>query len=103
MSEKFPADEQKKIQKGKRLKEITRECTSASVRQDEILSTINEVSEKEKAFLGPHHILSILVAPVFVKDAFWGFVSCDDCRRERYFSREEECLLRSVRIKSAPP
>jgi signal transduction histidine kinase/DNA-binding response OmpR family regulator len=39
--------------------------------------------------------LSILAIPIFFKDKLWGFVSFDDCHREREFSEEEKNILRS--------
>ncbi|MDR2741982.1 MAG: response regulator [Treponema sp.] len=45
--------------------------------------------------LEPYGIKSILVIPVFLQERFWGFISFDDCRREREFSSTEENILRS--------
>jgi signal transduction histidine kinase/DNA-binding response OmpR family regulator/ABC-type amino acid transport substrate-binding protein len=57
--------------------------------------------EDSRLRMGPYGVKSILVIPVFLQkagetsDYFWGFVSFDDCYRERDFSREEESILRS--------
>jgi signal transduction histidine kinase/DNA-binding response OmpR family regulator/large-conductance mechanosensitive channel len=51
--------------------------------------------EEEQACLRPFNMLSILVIPVFFQETFWGFVSFDDCRRERNFSGDEISILRS--------
>jgi signal transduction histidine kinase/CheY-like chemotaxis protein len=40
-------------------------------------------------------VQSILVAPVFLQQEFWGFVSFDDCTAIREFSENEENILRS--------
>ena len=40
-------------------------------------------------------VKSILAAPVFLQERFWGFVSFEDCQRERTFPEEEESILRS--------
>jgi signal transduction histidine kinase/DNA-binding response OmpR family regulator len=53
------------------------------------------LSENERERLRPYGILSILVIPVFLQDIFWGFVSFDDCRKEREFPKTEEAILRS--------
>jgi signal transduction histidine kinase/CheY-like chemotaxis protein/ABC-type amino acid transport substrate-binding protein len=53
------------------------------------------LSPVEKERLAPYGIKSILVIPVFLQDKFWGFVSFDDCTREREFSKDEEGILRS--------
>jgi signal transduction histidine kinase/DNA-binding response OmpR family regulator len=52
-------------------------------------------STGEKARLEPFGIRSLLVIPAFLEGRYWGFVSFDDCHREREFSREEEDMLRS--------
>ncbi|MDR1127978.1 MAG: response regulator [Treponema sp.] len=56
---------------------------------------VRGLSETEQERLLPYGILSILVIPVFLQDYFWGFVSFDDCRREREFPETEEAILRS--------
>ncbi|MDR1320826.1 MAG: response regulator [Gracilibacteraceae bacterium] len=53
------------------------------------------LSPTERERLAPYGILSILVIPVILQDKFWGFVSYDDCLRERDFSEDEESILRS--------
>jgi hemerythrin-like metal-binding protein len=56
---------------------------------------LSSLSRVEQERLGPYGIKSILVVPVFLQDTFWGFVSFDDCRKEREFSKDEEGILRS--------
>jgi signal transduction histidine kinase/DNA-binding response OmpR family regulator len=51
------------------------------------------VFEQER--LRPYGVRSILVVPLFLQDSFWGFVSFDDCRKERDFPEEEVGILRS--------
>ncbi|MDR2159404.1 MAG: response regulator, partial [Treponema sp.] len=53
------------------------------------------LSPVERERLAPYDIKSILVTPVFLQESFWGFVSFDDCTRERRFSKDEEGILRS--------
>jgi signal transduction histidine kinase/DNA-binding response OmpR family regulator len=52
-------------------------------------------SESDRLRLEPYRIKSILIVPVFLKDTFWGFVSFDDCHKERSFPEGEEGILRS--------
>jgi diguanylate cyclase (GGDEF)-like protein len=40
--------------------------------------------------------LSVLIAPIFIKNQFWGFVGFDDCHNERIFSDKEEMILVSA-------
>ncbi len=57
---------------------------------------VRELSDKEQAMLVPQHILSILVAPIFIRGEFWGFIGFDDCHIERRFYGSEEATLRSA-------
>ena len=56
------------------------------------------LSQDEQMMLGPYGIKSILVLPVDIEECFWGFVSFDDCRRERVFAEEEVNILRSASL-----
>jgi signal transduction histidine kinase/DNA-binding response OmpR family regulator len=56
---------------------------------------VYSLSPVEQERLAPYGIKSILVIPVFLQEVFWGFVSFDDCTRERRFSKDEEGILRS--------
>jgi signal transduction histidine kinase/DNA-binding response OmpR family regulator/PAS domain-containing protein len=50
---------------------------------------------EELARLSPYGIVSILVIPVFLQNTFWGFVSFDDRRNERLFSKDDVDILQS--------
>jgi signal transduction histidine kinase/CheY-like chemotaxis protein/HPt (histidine-containing phosphotransfer) domain-containing protein len=56
---------------------------------------INSLNPELRSLLASYEVKSILVIPLFLQDQSWGFVSFDDCRRERYFSDMEENMLRS--------
>ncbi|MDR0444188.1 MAG: PAS domain-containing protein, partial [Treponema sp.] len=58
-------------------------------------SLLRDMSTKEQAIFSPQGILSIIVAPIFIKNKFWGIVGFDDCHSERIFMKEEESILRS--------
>jgi signal transduction histidine kinase/CheY-like chemotaxis protein len=60
-----------------------------------ISGPVRGLSATEQKRLTPYGILSILVIPVFLQDDFWGFVSFDDCKKEREFPEAEEGILRS--------
>ena len=60
----------------------------------EVLSGIvREFPERERKVLENQGIKSILLAPVFIDDGFWGFIGFDDCYNERIWSPIEEKLL----------
>jgi len=61
-----------------------------------INALVRKMSSPEQAQLSSQGIISILVAPVFLHDKFWGFVGFDDCRKERIFAENEELILRSA-------
>jgi signal transduction histidine kinase/CheY-like chemotaxis protein len=56
---------------------------------------LRNMPEQTRERLTPYGIQSILVIPVFMLNEFWGFVSFDDCHRERDFSLGEKSILRS--------
>ena len=53
------------------------------------------LSQTEKDVLGPYGVVSLLVIPVFIQSAFWGFISFDDCHSERTFNDNEVNILQS--------
>jgi signal transduction histidine kinase/DNA-binding response OmpR family regulator len=61
-----------------------------------INSIVKNMSPGSQAQLSPQGILSIFIAPIFLRDNFWGFIGFDDCRKERVFSDNEELILRSA-------
>jgi signal transduction histidine kinase/DNA-binding response OmpR family regulator len=63
-----------------------KECISGPIRR---------LSATEQERLTGYGIMSILVLPVFLQDRFWGFVSFDDCRKEREFPDTEKGILHS--------
>ncbi|MDR1674306.1 MAG: diguanylate cyclase [Oscillospiraceae bacterium] len=65
---------------------------------DNINSPVSNLSKFEQELLMPLNIKSILVIPLFLQDDFWGFISFEDCTKERRFSKEEIRILRSAGI-----
>jgi GAF domain-containing protein len=60
-----------------------------------IKGPVSDLSREEQERLAPYGIRSILVVPLFLQDSFWGFVSFDDCRKDREFPEAEIGILRS--------
>ena len=56
---------------------------------------VSAMTEQERELLEPQGILSVLIAPVFIKGEFWGFVGFDDCSNERVFNKEVVSVLLS--------
>jgi signal transduction histidine kinase/DNA-binding response OmpR family regulator len=56
---------------------------------------ISSLDDKEQLRFMDYDICSLLSIPVFLQNAFWGFVSFDDSRNERVFSDDEVSILRS--------
>ena len=55
-----------------------------------------DMSPKVQAYLASQGILSILVVPIIIKDQFWGIIGFDDCTVGRFFSENDEIILRSA-------
>jgi signal transduction histidine kinase/CheY-like chemotaxis protein len=60
-----------------------------------ISGPVSGLPREERECLKPFNMSSILVIPVFFQEIFWGFVSFDDCKKERNFSGDEISILRS--------
>ncbi len=56
-------------------------------------SGFSETAEKTLAAYGT---MSLWVFPLFLHGRLWGFISFDDCRRERAFTENEESILLSA-------
>ncbi|MCL2010750.1 MAG: cache domain-containing protein [Synergistaceae bacterium] len=57
--------------------------------------TLDDLPSKERLHLAQYNIKSLLAVPIFLKEEFWGFVSFDDCHRQRVFPEGEVNILRS--------
>jgi signal transduction histidine kinase/PAS domain-containing protein len=58
-----------------------------------IAGNIREFPAVEREALEQQGIVSIMVTPVFIDKAFWGFIGFDDCRKEREWPVTEERIL----------
>jgi len=64
---------------------------------DEIIKGyVNEFPEGEQEMLAPQGIQSILIVPIFVDCAWWGFIGFDDCISERDWTPAEVDALRAA-------
>ena len=57
---------------------------------------VRNMPQAEQDQLLPQGIVSILVAPIMLRDEFWGFIGFDDCRHERVWDRTEAGILKSA-------
>ncbi|MCL2127199.1 MAG: ATP-binding protein, partial [Treponema sp.] len=69
---------------------------------EEILSSggcvsgmVRDMQDLIRNHLSKQDIKSVFVAPVIIKDQFWGFVGYDDCHEERLFTEREQASMRS--------
>ena len=60
-----------------------------------INGTAASLTQIECERLGLHGMKSVFAIPVFLREYFWGFVSFDDCHKERTFTDTEIDILRS--------
>ncbi|MDR3191710.1 MAG: response regulator [Treponema sp.] len=56
---------------------------------------VSSMDSKERLRLMDYKICSLLTIPIFLQNAFWGFISFDDSLEERFFSDDEVSILRS--------
>ena len=61
-----------------------------------ISSLRGDMSPNMQLQLESQGILSVFVIPVFVQGAFWGYLGCDGCAKERIFTGHETDILRSA-------
>lgn len=54
---------------------------------------VDDFPEEEHELLKSQDIKSILVAPIFIGNYFWGFVGFDDCHSEREWNTSEQEIL----------
>ncbi len=52
-----------------------------------------DLTEGEQFFLSISGIKSIVVAPIFINGALWGYIGMDNCEKKRLFSDIEENML----------
>ena len=61
-----------------------------------IYGHVREFPGTERSLLSGQAIVSILVAPIFVGEKWWGFIGFDDCRSERAWSPAEIEALKTA-------
>ncbi len=67
-----------------------------------IYGHLSEFPQVERDFLAAQDIISIMVAPIFVGNKWWGFIGFDDCRSAREWSPVEiEALKTTANILGA--
>ncbi|MGQ0600234.1 MAG: PAS domain S-box protein [Anaerolineales bacterium] len=60
----------------------------------EVLSgRVHEAPEIQRSQLEAQGIQSLLLAPIFIRDHWWGYIGFDDCHRERVWSEAEQAIL----------
>lgn len=57
---------------------------------------ISELAQEVRDILEPQGVISIVVYPLFIKGAFYGFIGFDECNKVRKWSRSELEMLRAV-------
>lgn len=68
-----------------------------NLEKNEIISTsLNQMNDAERDFLGPMNILSIIIIPVFVENTWWGCLLLEDHIHERSWTDAEEDSLRTA-------
>lgn len=61
-----------------------------------ISDPIRDLPEDERQWFGSLGIISLLAAPIFVRNEFWGFIGVDDCQHERAWTTEEVSAFQTM-------
>jgi PAS domain S-box-containing protein len=59
---------------------------------------VSKMQLDDQVFFSEFDIKSIILAPLYLNEQFWGLFSIDDCVRERSFTEDEIKILRSVSL-----
>jgi PAS domain S-box-containing protein len=65
-------------------------------RRELIYGHVSDFPESERQILSAQDIISVLVAPIFVGESWWGFIGFDDCRNAREWSPVEIEALKTA-------
>ncbi|NJO66861.1 MAG: EAL domain-containing protein [Leptolyngbyaceae cyanobacterium RM1_405_57] len=61
-----------------------------------IAGIVRSFPQAEQKLLIQDRVLSILLAPIWVEEEFWGYIGLDDCHSEREWSKNEESILMAI-------
>jgi PAS domain S-box-containing protein len=61
-----------------------------------IYGCVADFPESERTLLAAQNIISIMVAPIFIGDHWWGFIGFDDCRSRREWAPVEIEALKTA-------
>src|SRR5690606_11469053 len=62
-------------------------------RNEPVQEVVTGMSSRGREHLEAQGIQSVLLIPIFVEDAWWGFLGFDDCATEREWSAAERDVL----------
>jgi PAS domain S-box-containing protein len=60
-----------------------------------VTGLLDSFPEIERRHLAAYNVQSVLAVPIFVNDAFWGFVSFDNVNNQKVYDEAEENVLQS--------
>ena len=63
-----------------------------------INGSIDDLPHEEQLRLKPHGMISVFAIPLYLQDTFWGWISFDDCKKERSLTTVEINILRAVSL-----
>jgi signal transduction histidine kinase/HAMP domain-containing protein len=73
------------------------EATANGLRNGQIVAgLVSQLGPAERALIENQGIQSLMLVPIFVELEWWGFLSLDDCRRERHWTDAERDSLRAA-------
>ena len=63
-----------------------------------INSVVSDLPPDEQEMLKQTGVVSVFIAPVLMNNVFWGYVGFYDCHNGRFFTENEEKIVRSVAL-----
>jgi len=71
------------------------------LRGEQISGPLSEMTEKDRLFMTPFGMRSVIIIPLFINDNFWGLFSIDEFEKEKHYAEDEVLILRSVSLMMA--
>ncbi|MDR2569057.1 MAG: GAF domain-containing protein, partial [Oscillospiraceae bacterium] len=67
-------------------------------RSECIVASFSTMQPKQQEFFSSFDVKSVVLAPLFLSERFWGMFSIDDCINEREYTNDEIAIIRSISL-----
>jgi len=69
--------------------------------REHISGPLSEMTEKDRLFMSPYGMKSVIIIPLFINDSFWGAFSVDEFEKEKHYTEDEVLILKSISLMMA--